>query len=149
MRKAFSLVELMIVVAVLGILAAVAVPRFRSYAIEAKSSAAKSNLRVLRSAIELYTTRHGGVPPGYEDDDIDASPTSETFRRQTTLDEDLLRKVPENPFNGLETIYVVPNQSAFPGAATGGFGWVYQPVTMTIRLDWPGLDLDGISYYEY
>ena len=149
MRKAFSVVELMIVVAVLGIFAAVVVPRFQSYSIKAKSSAAKSNLRVLRSAIELYTTRHGGIPPGYEGDDIDGSPSDETFRRQMTLDEDFLIKVPENPFNGLETIRVVPNQSAFPGAATGDFGWVYQPVIMTIRLDWPGTDLDGISYYEY
>jgi len=149
MRKAFSLAELMIVVAVLGILAAVAVPRFDSYSTEAKSSAAKSNLRILRGAIELYTTRHGGIPPGYEDDDIEGPASDETFRRQMIVDEDYLRKVPENPFNGLDTIRVVPNQSAFPGSATGRFGWVYQPVTMTIKLDWPGLDLDGISYYEY
>ena len=149
MRKAFSLAELMIVVAVLGILAAVAVPRFDSYSTEAKSSAAKSNLRILRGAIELYTTRHGGNPPSYEGDDIEGPASDETFRRQMIVDEDYLRKVPENPFNGLDTIRVVPNQSAFPGSATGGFGWVYQPVTMTIRLDWPGLDLDGISYYEY
>ena len=87
MRKAFSVVELVIVLPVLGIHAPVVVPCFRSYSIEAQSAAAKSNLRILRSAIELYCGRHGGAPPGYPDDDIDASPSSATFRRQTAGDD--------------------------------------------------------------
>jgi len=69
MKRAFSLVELMIVVAVLGIMAAIVVPQFQSYSTQAKEAVAKDSLRLLRGAIELYTGRHGGVPPGYKDDD--------------------------------------------------------------------------------
>ncbi|MBN2138128.1 MAG: prepilin-type N-terminal cleavage/methylation domain-containing protein [Sedimentisphaerales bacterium] len=148
-RRAFSLVELMIVVAVLGILAAVVVPQFRNYSTEAKSSAAKSNLRLMRSAIELYSGRHSGVPPGYPGDDIDKTPTSTIFRQQTTQDDDYLREVPENPFNGLDTMLIVPNGASFPAAPTGNFGWVYQPVTATIKVDWPGTDNDGMAFYDY
>lgn len=65
MKKAFTLVELMIVVAVLGILAAIAVPAFQGHAARAKKSAAKDNLRMLRTAIGLYTSQHDNLTPGY------------------------------------------------------------------------------------
>ena len=64
MKRAFSLVEILIVVAVLGILAAIALPTFQGYIVEAKEAAAKDNLCILRSAIELYAAQHDGVPPG-------------------------------------------------------------------------------------
>ncbi|RKY11715.1 MAG: hypothetical protein DRP65_03460, partial [Planctomycetota bacterium] len=50
MKKAFSLVELLIVVAILGILAAIVVPEFQTYTQQAKEAAAKDNLRILRNA---------------------------------------------------------------------------------------------------
>jgi general secretion pathway protein G len=61
MKRGFSLVELMIVVAVLGIMAAIVVPQFQSHSIEAKIAVAKDNLRILRSAIDLYTAQHGSL----------------------------------------------------------------------------------------
>jgi prepilin-type N-terminal cleavage/methylation domain-containing protein len=64
MERAFSLVELMIVVAVLGILAAIVVPQFQRHSTQAKEAVAKDSLRLLRGAIELYTARHGGRPTG-------------------------------------------------------------------------------------
>ena len=63
MKRAFSIAELMIVLAVLGILAAIVVPHFRSYTTQAKEAVAKDHLRLLRSAIELYAVQHHGVPP--------------------------------------------------------------------------------------
>ena len=65
MKKAFTLVEILIVVAILGILATIALPTFQSHPQEAKESAAKDNLRILRNAIELFTAQHNDVPPGY------------------------------------------------------------------------------------
>ena len=50
MRKGFSLVEIMIVVSILGILAAIVLPEFQNYQQQAKESAAKDNLRILREA---------------------------------------------------------------------------------------------------
>jgi prepilin-type N-terminal cleavage/methylation domain-containing protein len=149
MRKAFSIVELMIVVAVLGILAAIVVPHFQSHATQAKEAAARSNLRTLRGAIEVYTAQHGGVPPGYLDNDPLASPSGEDFYRQLVTDGRYLRKMPENPFNAKDTIQVISNSGSFPAEATGTHGWIYQPAASTIKLDWSGVGTDGIRYYEY
>ena len=69
MKKAFTLVEVLIVVAILGILAAIVLPVFRSHSQKAKESAAKDNLRILRNTIEIYAAQHNGIPPGYKNND--------------------------------------------------------------------------------
>jgi type II secretion system protein G len=149
MKRAFSLVELMIVLAILGILAAIVLPHFRSQASQAKEAVAKDNLRMLRGAIELYTAQHKGVPPGYQEDDVGSEPDSTYFYQQTVLSGNYFRKIPENPFNNLNTMSMIGNSQSFPAAATGGYGWIYQPATMTIKLDWPGTDENGLLYYDY
>jgi type IV pilus assembly protein PilA len=53
-RKGFTLVELMIVVAIIGILAAIAIPNFLSFRLKAKTSEAKSNLGAIRSTEVAY-----------------------------------------------------------------------------------------------
>jgi len=50
--KGFTLIELLIVVAIIGILAAVAIPQFSSYRAKAYNSSAKSDLRNLKTAME-------------------------------------------------------------------------------------------------
>lgn len=139
----------MIVVAVLGILAAIIVPQFQGHSTQAKEAVAKDSLRILRSAIELYTAQHGGIPPGYEDDDVATTPGREYFYNQLVRDGRYLMKIPKNPFNSLDTIQIIGNSGTFPANAAGGFGWVYQPATKTIRLDWPGADKTTIRYFDY
>ena len=51
-QKGFTLVELMIVVAIIGILAAIAIPQFSSYRMKAFNSAAQSDLRNFKTAME-------------------------------------------------------------------------------------------------
>jgi prepilin-type N-terminal cleavage/methylation domain-containing protein len=53
-RKGFSLIELVIVIAILGILAAVAIPRFIDFTTDAKMGACKRSLGIVRSAIQNY-----------------------------------------------------------------------------------------------
>ncbi len=149
MRKAFSIAELVIVVCIIGILAAIVLPAFQDNATEAKVATAKDNLRVLRGVIELYAVNHRDVSPGYPGDNPNSEPTSEDFLQQTTVDETYLRDVPRNPFNNLKTINVLGNNENFAAEATGDFGWVYKPSSRTVRLDWPGQDPKGIRYYDY
>ena len=167
MKKAFSLVELLIVVAILGILAAIVVPEFQTYTQQAKEAAAKDNLRILRNAIELYATQHNGIPPGYPDGDTDNDPHYLMFVQQlvhyTTVNGQVsftkganyrfgpyLSAPPTNPFNNSEVVWVlVPGFHELPSEATGEYGWIFDPITRNIRLDWPGTDTNGVSYYDY
>lgn len=148
-RQGLSVAELMIVIAVLGILAAIVVPQFQSYSTEAKKAVAKDALRMLRSAIELYTAQHSGIPPGYEDDDPTTVPTSASFANQLAANQDYLAKMPKNPFNNLQNIRTIGNNEDFPADAVDGYGWVYQAATKTIRLNWPGVDSSGLRYFDY
>ena len=149
MKKAFSLAELMIVLAILGILAAIVLPYFRTKTTEAKGAVAKDHLRMLRGAIELYTAQHSGVPPGYEDNNPQNPPSSFYFNQQVILQGDYIPKMPANPFNKLDTINMIGNNGTFPTEPTGNFGWVYQPAIKTIKLDWPGTDETGLRYFDY
>ena len=151
MRKAFSIVELMIVVAILGILAAIVVPQFNSQSRTARNATARTNLQSLRGAIRLYATRNGGVPPGYPGNDTSAIPTFATIEAQLTGFGGYLTEMPENPFNKKTACKVLGNLDAFPAAPgqTDQYGWIYQPATETIRLNWPGTDTEGVDYYAY
>jgi len=151
MKKAFTLVEILIAVSILGILAAIVMPQFRSHAYAARESAAKDNLRVLRTAIERYAAIHSDVPPGYANDDISNNPDYATFQNQMVTIEKYLTKIPENPFSGLAATRVLLDSEDFPAAATSTdqYGWIYKPSAKAIRLNWPGGDSENVSYFDY
>ena len=166
MKTGLSIVELLIVVAILGILAAIVVPQFQSHTRQAREATAKESLQILRHLIEFYAAQHNDIPPGYPNGDVSQEPTLNWFLMQigmaTTASGEVaaigtpgypfgpyLKKLPENPFNHSEVITIVANTEEFPTEAAGTAGWIYQPATRTIRLDWPGTDLEGISYFNY
>lgn len=63
-QAGFTLVELLIVVIILAILAAIVVPQFASSTKDASDAALRSNLASLRSALDLYRQQHNGAYPG-------------------------------------------------------------------------------------
>lgn len=66
-RRAFSLIELVIVVVIIGIIAAIAIPRMSRGATAAAENSLKANLSLMRNALELFQTENGGNYPASAD----------------------------------------------------------------------------------
>jgi len=155
----------MIIVAILGILAAIVIPEFQTHSQKAKEAAAKDNLRILREAIERYAIEHNGIPPGYLGGTItDSTGILVQLTYCTSLIGDsigstaktgiyiygpYLNDLPKNPFNGKSTFQVVNDMTDMPLTASGNNGWIYKPKTRQVRLDWPNTDSQNQVYYEY
>lgn len=148
-KRGFTLVELLIVVAILGILAAIVLPEFQGHAQKAKEAAARDNLRILREVIERYAAEHNGVPPGYPSNNMSNTPTPMTFTLQLIQNSHYLKEIPTNPLNNSNAVLILGNSSSFPENAPGIYSWIYKPVTKEIRLDYPGFDSEGNLYYDY
>jgi general secretion pathway protein G len=93
-RKGFTLVEILIVVVILGILAAIVIPQFTNASTEAKESNLKSNLQTVRAQLELYKLRNN-----------DLAPLDETTFVSVMTVKDIngmcyLPAIPVNPFTG-------------------------------------------------
>ena len=124
------------------------------------------DLNLLRRFIPVYTSQHLEVPPGYPGGNRAAAPTEDAFVEQATLSSNKLgqtaargtagfplgpyiSKIPENPFNKLDTVEVLANGADFPGVPDGEHGWIYKPSTGEIRAGNTGADDSGTAYYAY
>jgi len=110
-RKGFTLIELMIVVAIIGILAAVAVPKFADLIRKSNEGATRGNLGSLRSALSIYYGNLEGMYPA----DVNV----------LTVDGKYIDKIPtaKTPnYHGDSA--VITNGSVFADVDDAG-GWVY------------------------
>jgi general secretion pathway protein G len=149
-RRGFSLIELVIVVVIIGIIAAVAIPRLSRGAAGAADSALSGNLAVLRSAIDLYATEHGGAYPAVATFDAqltqysDASGTTSATKTATAIYGPYLRKVPPLPLGGTGykgSTTIVDGSGAAPGAGPGG--WWYNASTGEVKANLADTEKDA------
>ncbi len=83
--RGFSLVELVVVVVIIGLIAAIAIPRFGRASANAGDAALRADLKLLRDAIELYAADHNDTYPAYRPAGADAlHASSAAFERQMT-----------------------------------------------------------------
>jgi general secretion pathway protein G len=116
-KRAFTLIEVLIVVIIMAVLAATIIPQFADSTTDAKRSALEFNLHTMRSQAELYKM-HGGSYPA-------------TLKDLTSTTPDgygpYIDAVPENPFNGSSAEAAVSSVPTGPNAT--GEGWLYMKST--------------------
>ena len=72
-RRGFTLIELMIVIAIIGILAAIAIPNFRKARDQAREKACYANMRVILGAVEMYNMDHSDMTDSIAMTDVQSS----------------------------------------------------------------------------
>lgn len=125
-RPAFTLIELMIVVAIIGILAAIAVPKFAELIRKSKEGALRGNLASVRSAIRVYYADNEAWFPV-------CSHSSNSTVLKTTLVPKYLKEMPSIAVPGYHaaTTNVYCHQDPVPGHEHDGRGLMYNGQTST------------------
>lgn len=142
-RRAFTLIEVLIVVVIMAILAATIIPQFTDSTKDAKQSTVQFNLHTLRSQIQLYRTQHNGAAPAATLAELMAS-TDNTGAVGTGTAYPYgpyLREIPTNPFSNSKAVKVITNDPAQAADVTGTNGWLYNTTT-------GGIWIDHSTYYS-
>lgn len=115
-RRAFSLVELMVVLVLIGLLAGVATVNVRHYLIRGKRNAAKAEIHTICLALDTFYSTYGRYPSNAEGLDVLTTPSEQ-------LSEPLLTKRPVDPW-GKPYQYLNPGRSgsAYEVICYGGDG---------------------------
>ena len=103
-RRGFTLIEILIVVVILGILAAIIIPQFTNAADDASISSARTQLQSMRSQIELYRAREGAYPTANgvnAASDVDSNGAQNQW--DDLIDASLMRSSPTWPANFTES----------------------------------------------
>lgn len=170
-RKGFTLVELVIVVVIIGLIAAIAIPRFSNASAQAAEVALRSDLAKLRKAIDFYAAEHDGDWPALRNAGGGAgAQNGEAFTRQLTWysAEDgqtsrtrdatyylgpYIERIPPLPVGsraGQDAVSTI-NMFSTPGLAGENYGWEAEHYFGRIRANLPADEIgsDGVPYYQW
>jgi general secretion pathway protein G len=125
-KKGYTLLELMIVVAIVGILVSIAIPTFQHTAIKAKEAVLKQNLFTMRVVIDQYYADRKKYPETLE----------------SLVEKKYLREIPMDPFTKSRTTWteVYEEQEEGEDSPAGVFD---------VKSGSDDLALDGTSYKEW
>ena len=126
-KSGFTLVEILIVVVILGILAAIVIPQFTEASTEAKTSSLCTDLQTMRSQIELYKIQHNDDLPSAGTAGFTLAMTGQTNIAGAVGTDygPYLQKIPTNPFTDDNTI--TENGTLGDGGTTSG--WEFNTTT--------------------
>jgi general secretion pathway protein G len=133
-RKGFTLVEILIVVVILGILAAIVVPQFTSASQQAVKGALQTQLSTIESQIELYRVREAGRLPHEDADDplLNGGDEAAKWGWGIMVSDEYLKDEPFNGYTKSKEVIIGDNAtedvhliSAAEAAAAGVEGWLY------------------------
>lgn len=166
-RGAFTLIEILIVVVILGVLAAIVIPELSSASRQAREGVLKDDVRFMREQIFRFKIQHDDVAPGYPAGNPAGAPTEALFIAQMTTYTDLrsntnanysntfrfgpyLTRIPDNPLTGKSGVHVVANGAPLPAAdRSQPYGWIYKPETSEFIPNLDGTDLESKPYINY
>ncbi len=125
--RGFTLIEIMIVMAILVILIAVAIPYYQKSIIRAKESVLHSNLSTMRAVIDEYSFDKGKAPQSLQD----------------LVTDGYLRDIPRDPIAGNNTSWKVIQEDAGQAVNTS------EPGIFDVRSGSDKMSLDGTQYSEW
>jgi general secretion pathway protein G len=142
-KSGFTLVEILIVVVILGILAAIVIPQFTEASTEAKLSSLCTDLQTLRSQIELFKVQHNDVAPTLanflaqmtETSDILGVTSGSKVRDPAHPYGPYLQKIPVNQFNDMKDALGNGLLVVLGAVPDDAGSWAYDEITGAIRAD--------------
>ena len=126
-RAGFTIIELMIVMAVITILVSIAIPHYQKTIIRSKESLLRSNLFTMRTVIDEYTIDKGKAPQSLQD----------------LVQEGYLRAVPSDPITGSEDTWKVIMEDAMTSVNQT------EPGIFDVRSGSDKIGLDGTPYSNW
>jgi general secretion pathway protein G len=142
-RNGFTLVELVVVILILGVLAAIAAPKILSTSGTAGDNSMRTTLQIIRNAIDMYAAANNGTLPG-------ADGTQATFVANVApYIRGSFPKCPVGPTANQNNSIMFTASSPPTGLLADNTGWKYNKTTGEFICNNPSVcKIDGVTTYD-